>query len=210
MRSFLPFATLLGAAFLLGCQEQASSPVGLDGLGPQFHASHLTCEGHRKNEAGCDGNGDLLEFNVTVTSMSNHISAAIKAGTGDRNQILVKNFVLDFGTSATTFFTSAKLACEITGMQTGSFTLNKTSGSNPSGSAFIIFFFTYNGIKHALNLDGTITTPANWLPTTSNTVTERPATSGTWEVTAQGKNHQNGCTGEGVGLVFTSTVAPKT
>jgi len=34
MRPFLPFATLLGTAFLLGCQEQASSPVGLEG--PQF------------------------------------------------------------------------------------------------------------------------------------------------------------------------------
>ena len=33
MRSFLPVATLLGTAFLLGCQEQASSPVGPEGLG---------------------------------------------------------------------------------------------------------------------------------------------------------------------------------
>ena len=33
MRPFLPFATLLGAAFLLGCQEQASSPIGLEGAG---------------------------------------------------------------------------------------------------------------------------------------------------------------------------------
>ena len=36
MRPSLPFATLLGVAFLLGCQEQASSPVGLEDLGPQF------------------------------------------------------------------------------------------------------------------------------------------------------------------------------
>ena len=31
---------LLSAAFLLGCQDQASSPVGLDGLGPQFGGPH--------------------------------------------------------------------------------------------------------------------------------------------------------------------------
>jgi len=34
MRPFLPFATLLGAVFLLGCQEQGSEPVGPEG--PQF------------------------------------------------------------------------------------------------------------------------------------------------------------------------------
>lgn len=34
MRTFLPFVTLLGAAFLLGCQEQGSGP--LEPEGPQF------------------------------------------------------------------------------------------------------------------------------------------------------------------------------
>ena len=36
MRPFLLFATLVTAALFLGCQEQGSSPVGPDDLGPQF------------------------------------------------------------------------------------------------------------------------------------------------------------------------------
>ncbi len=61
MRPFLPFATLLGAAFLLSCQEQGSIPVGPEGQGPQFHPGHAgDCKGHDKkdNPDLCGGNGD--------------------------------------------------------------------------------------------------------------------------------------------------------
>ena len=209
MRAFLPFATLLGAAFLLGCQEQGSGPVAPAGLGPQLHASHLTCEGHRKNDVGCDANGGTETFEVTVTG---DIMGGPTTGTGDRNQILVKPFTLDFGT---TFFTGSKLTCNITGTKTGPLAFHKISGSNPSGSAFIQFFFRADGtggatnIRHSLQLDGIITNKNDWLPTASNTIT-----GGRWEVQAQGKNHQDGCIGEdgpgaGDDLSFTITVVPK-
>ena len=55
MRTFLPFATLVGAEFLLGCQEQGSKPVGPDG--PQFDKPTGACE--FPDEAGhCHGGDD--------------------------------------------------------------------------------------------------------------------------------------------------------
>ena len=52
MRSFLPLATLLSMAFLLGCQEQSSSLVGLEGLGPEFAPKKCVLNSTAK---GCDG-----------------------------------------------------------------------------------------------------------------------------------------------------------
>ncbi len=49
----VPVAFLF-AAFVLGCQDLGSGPVGPDGLVPQFHADHTMCEGHKKKDAGCD------------------------------------------------------------------------------------------------------------------------------------------------------------
>ena len=54
MRPFLPFATLLGAAFLLGCQEQGSVPVGPESLGLQLHVSDKHPFGHGGNADGND------------------------------------------------------------------------------------------------------------------------------------------------------------
>ena len=77
MRPFLPFATLLGAAFLLGCQEQASSPVGLEG--PQFDKKgnpETLCLGgtqpegpFRDDKGHCHGEVDDTEgtFAATIT-----------------------------------------------------------------------------------------------------------------------------------------------
>ena len=36
MRRFLPFAALLGVAFVLGCQDVGTGVVASDGAGPQF------------------------------------------------------------------------------------------------------------------------------------------------------------------------------
>ena len=36
MRRFLPFAALLGVAFVLGCQDVGTGVVAADGPGPQF------------------------------------------------------------------------------------------------------------------------------------------------------------------------------
>ena len=68
MRPFLPFATLLGMAFLLGCQEQGSGPVGPEVAGPQFHEAHDSCTGHKKNDPGCNDTGTGKGDKPTWTS----------------------------------------------------------------------------------------------------------------------------------------------
>ena len=52
MRAFLPFATLLGAVFLLGCQDRGSGPVGPEGLGIQADKT-----GVKHNHGGGGGDG---------------------------------------------------------------------------------------------------------------------------------------------------------
>jgi len=67
MRPFLPFATLLSAVFLLGCQEQASSPVEPEG--PQFDRPGGDCGPghcpHGGNEEDLITVGADLFFNAT-------------------------------------------------------------------------------------------------------------------------------------------------
>ena len=54
---------LLSAVFLLGCQEQASSPVGLEGLGPEFNKP--TPEGVHNH--GDELNPEGADVDVTLT-----------------------------------------------------------------------------------------------------------------------------------------------
>ena len=61
MRSFLPFAALLGVALLLGCQDLGSGPVGPDGLVPQF--THKNSE--HGNRGGKDDDDGTTIFEVT-------------------------------------------------------------------------------------------------------------------------------------------------
>ena len=188
---------LLSTAFLLGCQERGSEPVGPEGLEIQA----------KKGGGGGRGGGDPLKFDVTVSGPDIH--SATQEGTGNKSAIVVNGFTLDLNT----FFqglTCGGTTTPIVGEQTGPFTLNPGSGGE-SGHAFIVFFFTHNNIKHSLELHGTITDLNNWLPdpNTSNSMTELPKGNGAWLVKAQGKNNKNGCTGEGNGLTYTATVDAK-
>ena len=64
---------LISAAFLFGCQEQASSPVGLEGPGPQFGAKKCVLEPDAKGckdtkEGGQGGVPALLEMTGGMTT----------------------------------------------------------------------------------------------------------------------------------------------
>ena len=65
----------------------------------------------------------------------------------------------------------------------------------------IIFFFTQNGIGHSLSLDGTILPADN-----DGSVTQDP--DGLWGLGASGKNHRDGCFGEGGGIKWTAELDP--
>ncbi len=64
--TFAASVALLSAAFMVGCQDQGSGPIGPDGLGPQFHHR----PGHDKG-GGKDGGDDktaLVAFDAPLLS----------------------------------------------------------------------------------------------------------------------------------------------
>ena len=66
MRRFLPFAALLGVAFVLGCQDVGTGVVASDGSGPQFakKCDSPPCEKD-------DGGGKDIPVSVTVAGGMN-------------------------------------------------------------------------------------------------------------------------------------------
>ncbi len=62
MRSFVPSVALVTAAFLLGCQEQGSGPVGPEGLGMLLDKEGIT------HTHGGGENGDEATFTATWTA----------------------------------------------------------------------------------------------------------------------------------------------
>ena len=225
VRTALISSALLLAVLGWACQQQgpaspsalstpggAAGGVSLDAAGGVTVGVKpgVTCPGHPscpKDEEPTDG--DLQRFNVIVTSTSGHISSATQTTNGPKGGLLVKGFTLDLKD-----FFEFKLTCggttpPILGEQTGN--LNGTEGpEGSSGHAVIGLGFTHEGISHDVSLKGIITNIGNWPPATGteNSMTENPAGDGIWWVDAGGRGHQNGCTGEGVGIVFTATVVP--
>ena len=63
---------LLSAALLLGCQEQGSSPVGPEGLGPQF--GHKPS--HNPGGGGGDGDGKTVEVDFAEIAGSDFQSSS--------------------------------------------------------------------------------------------------------------------------------------
>ena len=195
---------LLSTVFLLGCQEQGSSPVGPEGLGPEF--SHKPGKAHGGNK------GDPQVFDVTLTGDVFFISRTVPSTSG----LLLKDITLDLS-----FFGAAISGCNLE-EETGDLALQEGS-EGESGHAFLLFHFRHNvdnnEIRHSLEMDATINNPANWPPATgtSNSMIELPKGNGHWQVKASGRNHQNGCKGEGGGpdfdgpgkdLDFRATVVP--
>ena len=196
---------LLSAAFLLGCQEQGSEPVGPEGLGPEFV--------HKQGKVHGGNKGDPQVFDVTLTgdvfftTTDNEVEST--------RGLLLKKIELDLS-----FFGAAISGCNL-GKETGDLTLQEGS-EGESGHAFLLFHFRHNvdnnEIRHSLEMDATIDDPANWPPATgSNFMIESPEGTGHWQVKASGRNHQNGCKGEGGGpdfdgpgkdLDFRATVVP--
>ena len=191
---------LLSTLFLLGCQEQGS---GLVGPGPEFHHR----DGHSKGGGGGGGN---QFFKVTVTSTEGHISSTTQdAKLASGGNIVANGFTLDLKDFFEFELTCGGTTAPILGEQTGDFVLAERDGHD-----FIAFRFAHNDIKHNLVMHGTITNLDNWPPATgtSNSMTERPEGNGRWFVGTEGRNHKDGCTGEGGdlvddrGIVFTATV----
>jgi len=102
MRPFLPFAAVLTAAFLLGCQDQGSEPVGPDVLGvpfePQFDKKGTPGDpcpevegGSRDDKGHChgDGDGDGNDNEMTV-ALDHALSAVAQPATFKSNPNLIQ------------------------------------------------------------------------------------------------------------------------
>ena len=197
---------LLSAVFLLGCQEQGSGPVGLEG--PQFDKKGTPGDpcpgggvrdgtGHCHGDDG-DGSGDP-RFTVT---MEGDILAGEHEGVRRKNNILMDLFyTVDF-TSLREQLTCGDPNFPITEPQTAnqnSVFLGVFGGHGDGSDGHFGFSFTHNGIGHGLVLDGTIENPPN-SPTSNIIMTARPGNgNGRWSVAPGGRNHKDGCTGEGGG-----------
>ena len=217
VRTALISCALLLAVLGWACEQQPTSPsalgtpaggslgaaggVSLDAAGGVILGVMPDCETDDTHPSCKDGEppeDDLQRFDVTVTSTSGHISSATQRTNG-RGAILVLDFTLDLKT----FFVGKLDNCEATGTRIGAF---EFLGFDPP---FILFQFTHEDIKYGLSLDGTVNDLSNWPPTvTSNFMMEDPPGNGHWEVIARGRNHKDGCTGEGDGLVYRATVDP--
>ena len=70
MRRFIPFAALLGVAFVLGCQDLGTGVVASDGPGPQFAQG-----GKGKGGGGGGGTGSItLSDGMIGTTLSSQIT----------------------------------------------------------------------------------------------------------------------------------------
>ena len=191
MRRFLPFAALLGVAFVLGCQEQG--PVGPDGLVPQF------AKGGNKNK------DDRPTYFITVTG---DISSPTKRTRAVRTPELL--IVDDVSLKLSPFF-DGKLAtldgtgCGELGEQPGSISIGLGRGDD---HLHLFFSFERNGATH--NIGFLLDVPPTWPPTDVLTLSEVDRQ---WAVRSTSKKTQkDACTGAGEadedGIDFTILIEP--
>ena len=194
MRSFLPSVALVTAAFLFGCQDMGSGPVGPDGLVPQFSHREGSCQGHHRHDPGCDVIRGRPQYfvDVKVDFVGSGLTTPVRGG-----EIIANDFDADL-----TFFVNQGLTCggnALTTPKEGTFTILAGDDHLHLG-----FSFMHNEAKHHIGLLET-TKPDIWPPTLDNDQTFGE-TNGSWGLSSQGRNHQNGCTGEGSNITWSATV----
>ncbi len=195
MRPFLPSVALLTAVFVLGCREQASSPVGPDTeiIGPNFDPFPHAPPGHG---GGGDENGDEATFTAIFQALGGPGDCDPVAGGNQACDVisgnigpLVRNPGLhtDPGSPAALnlAFFQAAVTDGYTAAEGGNcFAGNPFTGplridfnkNNPI-NASITFDFTakdkdgITDVNYQLGLRGLITDPDDWPPAITNTIT---------------------------------------
>ena len=174
MRPFLPFATLLGVAFLLGCQEQASSPVGPESLGVQLDKK--TGDPPMHGDHGGGENGDdtfTVEVFFEGTSAGSFPNAVAKGGDSRPGLELGKNNLMTLNID----LVDTDGVCDTDfGSETGQFAISvaRIPKSSPNLTFVTANFFNFEvggvdyGLSFAPDGDGEIEFPDNWLPANSD------------------------------------------
>ena len=211
MRRFLPFATLLGVAFLLGCQDPGSGPVGLEP--PQFDKSGSVCAGHCPH----NDDDDQTKFKVTLqadcaTGACDVTGEGFLLGPDGKKEGLQQEHNVDVFLNLSSFFqgdvTGNGTACFGTGQPfSAGMQISQEKPGDPPGNANIQFFFKAEGtdnspVNYVLQLlDGVL--PGNW-----------PAVGGASTITggkfnigqSNGPGRKVACTATDVALLFSIKV----
>ena len=225
MRSFLPFATLLGTAFLLGCQDVGSGPVGPDG--PQFDkrgTPGALCGGPgepvRDENGHCHGDEEA----TGIPRYRIRLTGSIFSVGGYTVEVTPDNFVDGFyDTNSPLGHTTVKdifqldihsvlgldaKACLVDlPLVNGRVVLEGNFSLNSFANPYLISPFKYHGADHYFRSSSVL--PVPWPPTTvgpAGAVTVHSTPTGDWGLHTTGKNHRKGCTEEGVDIVWEAEV----
>ncbi len=187
---------LLSAVFLLGCQEQGSSPVGLEGLGPELDKRGSGSCAAAASGGHCHGDEEATEFTVKVTgdifSVGGFVDGVDGLYEATRNGVRARGFQLDISSifNAVTCAEGGELP----------FLPNPLTGTLGFGNFlndYIILFFEYNGADHYFQSQiDDLDNPDPWPPTVAEGTRTVTQGTGEWSIQNQDKNHRDGCTGE--------------
>ena len=203
MRSFFPFAALIGVALVLGCQDVGTGVVASDGAGPQFQKP--SCRMDQNSSPSCNPPEptDIFEVKVTGDIFSTNVDGDMgvvypASGGGPR--------ALDFQLDISSIF-DADADAVTCGVGDSSKLPDPLVGNFSFGNFlndYIVIFFDHNEAQHhflspAGAVVGSDELPEPWPPAPG----DPPVliqTTGEWTMHTKGKNHTDGCTGEGVGI----------
>ena len=180
-------------ALVLGCQDVGTGP---DGLEPQFSHSPGSCKGHHRHDEGCDEIRGRPEYTVEVTGdfKGSGPTTPVRGG-----EIIANDFDADLN-----FFVN-QVMCGGGGDDLPK-TLIRGTLTILAGDDHLHFGFSFmhNEAKHHLGFLET-TKPAIWPPTDGNAAMLGEM-NGSWGLSSQGKNHQDGCTGQGNNMTWEAEV----
>ncbi len=200
---------LLSTVFLLGGQDMGSGPVGPEGLGPEFDKpvkspGDCLALGRVLDEDGhCHDTEEQASTEIFTVRLTGNDIFGVGSNIGMEGlyetnerfdavsvrgfQMVLSSVILDAVTCAEGGELSALPDPLIGKLSFGNF-LND----------YIILFFEYNGAEHYFQSQiDDLDNPDPWPPTVEGGPVTVTQGTGQWSIQNQGKNHRDGCTGEG-------------
>ena len=210
MRRFFPIAALLGVAFVLGCQDVGTGVVASDGPGPQFAKPGVCNPPQDPPHPSCkppdEDPPEVPTFTVKVTG---DIFSTNDAGGLDvlydatGGTVRVNGFQLQLSGDMLDLVTCAvgDDLDDLPDPLIGTFQIWNFLND------YISLSFEHNFADHWFS-SSSVELPDSWPPTTvGQEVTVRSLLPpGEWGLQTTGKNHRDGCTGEGVGISWEAIV----
>ena len=202
---------LLSAVFILGCQDLGSGPVEAVDLVPQFDKKDFT-------SGRCDGvdpiDGHCHDHDVVVEEPTDTFTIKVTGDIFTTNDDGDMGVVYEaFGGGPRAVDVQLKLSLDMRNAVTcGLADLDDPLIGNLVFGNFLIdaiaLNFDHNLAQHHFS-SHTELPDSPWPPLPGTTVTVGPDVelgSGEWGIQTKGKNHRDGCTGEGVGIEWTAVV----